>query len=72
MLWFTSARGGGGGGDFLSLSLSLSLSLFQLLDALDRRGPREGGLYLVLHRQKEAILKHMPAKPIGWETRPVL
>jgi hypothetical protein len=39
-------------------------ALNQLMEALDRRGPREGNLYIALHRHKDALLKHMPVPPI--------
>lgn len=38
--------------------------LEQLMEALERRGAREGALYSALLRHKEAILSGMPAKPL--------
>eukprot|EP00884_Botryococcus_braunii_P016830 jgi/Botrbrau1/3830/Bobra.0183s0056.2 len=39
-------------------------SLNRLLESMERRGPREGHLYIVLNRHRESLLKHMPAPPI--------
>ncbi|KAK9816480.1 hypothetical protein WJX72_000803 [[Myrmecia] bisecta] len=36
-----------------------------LMDALDRRGAREGALYNALLRHRESIMRGMPSQPIG-------
>lgn len=36
----------------------------KLLESLERRGPREGHLHVVLNRQRESIIRHMPAPPM--------
>jgi hypothetical protein len=53
-----------------SKSYRLLGDLEQLMDALERRGAREGALYHSLLRHKEAIAKGMPPSPLQCAQQP--